>query len=130
MVISYIGYETQEITIGETREFEIVLTSDSQLLDEVVVVGFGTQKKTDVIGSVTTVRPGDLKIPASNITTALAGNVAGIIAYQRNGEPGGDNADFFVRGIATFGENINPLILIDNIELITTDLTALPPYSI
>jgi len=130
MVISYIGYETQEITIGETREFEIVLTSDSQLLDEVVVVGFGTQKKTDVIGSVTTVRPGDLKIPASNITTALAGNVAGIIAYQRSGEPGADNADFFVRGITTFGANTNPLILIDNIELTPTDLARLQPDDI
>ena len=60
----------------------------------------------------------------------MAGNVAGIIAYQRSGEPGKDNADFFVRGITTFGANTNPLILIDNIELTSTDLARLQPEAI
>ena len=85
----------------------------SEELSEVTVVAFGKQKKESVIGSITTVKPGDLKIPSSNLTTALAGNMAGVIAYQRSGEPGRDNADFFVRGITTFGTNTNPLILID-----------------
>jgi TonB-dependent SusC/RagA subfamily outer membrane receptor len=71
-----------------------------------------------------------LKVPSSNLTTALAGNVAGVIAYQRSGEPGQDNADFFVRGITTFGANTSPLILIDNIELTSTDLARLQPDDI
>jgi TonB-dependent SusC/RagA subfamily outer membrane receptor len=99
-------------------------------LDEVTIVAFGKQKKESVIGSITTVNVKDLKIPSSNLTTALAGNMAGIIAYQRSGEPGQDNADFFVRGITTFGANTSPLILIDNVELTTTDLARLQPDDI
>jgi TonB-dependent SusC/RagA subfamily outer membrane receptor len=89
------------------------------------VVAFGKQKKTEVVGSITTVKPAELKVPASNLTNALAGKIAGIISYQRSGEPGADNADFFVRGVTTFGYRVSPLILIDNIESTTTDLARL-----
>src|SRR5690606_28079721 len=78
----------------------------------------------------TSVSPDDLNVPSSNLTTALAGQAAGIIAYQRSGEPGQDNADFFVRGITTFGTNTNPLILIDGIELTPNDLARLRPDDI
>ena len=94
------------------------------------VVAFGKQRKESVIGSISTVDVKTLKVPSSNLTTALAGNVAGVIAYQRTGEPGQDNADFFVRGITTFGANTSPLILIDNIELTSTDLARLQPDDI
>src|SRR5690606_1874099 len=67
----------------------------------------------------------DLKVPASNLTTALAGRVAGMIAYQRSGEPGADNAEFFIRGVTTFGYKKDPLILIDNVEVQRTDLARL-----
>ncbi len=77
------------------------------------------------MGAVTTVNPKDLKIPSSNLTTALAGQVAGMIAYQRSGQPGQDNASFFVRGVTTFGYKQDPLILIDNVELTATDLARL-----
>ncbi len=130
ITFSNIGYLTQEIKINDEKEINIQLEVDSSTLEEVVVVGFGTQRKTEVVGSVTSVRPKDLKIPASNLTAAFAGNVAGMIAYQRSGEPGADNADFFVRGITTFGANTSPLILIDNIELTTTDLARLQPDDI
>jgi TonB-linked SusC/RagA family outer membrane protein len=93
-------------------------------------VAFGKQKKESVIGSITTINVKDLKVPSSNLTTAFAGQMAGVIAYQRSGEPGRDNADFFVRGITTFGTNTNPLILIDGIELTTTDLARLQPDDI
>lgn len=73
------------------------------MLDEVAIVAFGTQKKESVIASISTIKPAELKVPSSNLTTALAGRMAGIIAYQRSGEPGQDNADFFVRGVTTFG---------------------------
>lgn len=94
------------------------------------MVAFGKQRKESVIGSISTVDVKTLKVPSSNLTTALAGNVAGVIAYQRTGEPGQDNADFFVRGITTFGANTSPLILIDNIELTSTDLARLQPDDI
>jgi hypothetical protein len=69
----------------------------------VVVVAFGTQKKSDIVGSVTTISPANLKVPSSNLTSALAGRASGVIACQRSGEPGQDNADFFIRGVTTFG---------------------------
>jgi len=130
LVFRMVGYVLQEIPIGDNPEINVVMQVDPDALEEVVVVGYGTQKKTEVVGSVTSVRPKDLKIPASNLTAAFAGNVAGMIAYQRSGEPGADNADFFVRGITTFGANTSPLILIDNIELTTTDLARLQPDDI
>src|SRR5690606_11544351 len=91
---------------------------------------FGTQKRTDLIGSVTSINPSELKVPSSNLTTALAGRLAGVIAYQRSGEPGADNAVFFIRGVTTFGYKKDPLILIDNIELTSTDLARLNPDDI
>src|SRR3546814_21091508 len=78
-----------------------------------------------MVGSVVSVNPADLKVPSSNLTSALAGRVAGMIAFQRSGEPGMDNADFFIRGVTTFGYKKDPLILIDGIELTTTDLARL-----
>ena len=130
LIFSYIGYKKQEITVGSRRFISVTLQEDVAELGEVTVVAFGQQKKESVIGSITTVNVADLKMPTSNLTTALAGNMAGIIAYQRSGEPGQDNADFFVRGITTFGTNTNPLILIDNVELTTTDLARLRPDDI
>ncbi|MBB5441106.1 TonB-linked SusC/RagA family outer membrane protein [Pedobacter sp. AK017] len=126
LVFSYIGYISQQITIGNKKTLDVkLLPNPKNALDEVSVVAFGVQKKESVIGSITTVKPGELRVPSSNLTTALAGRVAGVIAYQRSGEPGADNADFFVRGITTFGNNTKPLILIDGIELTTTDLARL-----
>nr|WP_068891610.1 TonB-dependent receptor [Pedobacter panaciterrae] len=126
LIFSFVGYISQKITIGDKKTLDVKLLPDPKnALEEVAVVAFGTQKKESVIGSITTVRPGDLKIPSSNLTASLAGRVAGVIAYQRSGEPGRDNADFFVRGITTFGANTSPLILIDGVELSTVDLARL-----
>ncbi|WP_157274036.1 TonB-dependent receptor [Pedobacter sp. BAL39] len=131
LVFSYVGYITQTATVGDKKTMDVKMAVDPKTgLEEVAIVAFGTQKKESVIGSITTVKPGDLKIPSSNLTASLAGRVAGMIAYQRSGEPGADNADFFVRGITTFGNNTRPLILIDNIELTTTDLARLQPDDI
>jgi len=130
LLFSFIGMETQSVTIGNKTYVEVHMSPVTGELDEVTVVAFGKQRKESVIGAISTVRPSELKVPSSNLTTALAGNVAGIIAYQRSGEPGQDNADFFVRGITTFGANTKPLILIDNIELTSTDLARLQPDDI
>lgn len=130
LVFSFLGMESQTIVVGSQTYIGVAMKPAASELDEVTIVAFGKQKKESVIGSITTVNPTELKVPSSNLTTALAGNMAGIIAYQRSGEPGRDNADFFVRGITTFGANTNPLILIDNIELTSTDLARLQPDDI
>lgn len=125
--ISYVGFNTQRITITSgTEVFSVKLIEANQLSDEVVITAMGQkQRKEAVVGSVTTIKPSSLKIPASNLTASLAGQAAGIIAYQRSGQPGQDNASFFIRGVTTFGYKQDPLILIDNVELTTNDLARL-----
>lgn len=131
LVFSMVGYVPEEIQVNQLTKIDVVLAEDPSALDEVVVVGFGQQKRSDMVGSVTSVSAAELKKnPSSNLTTALAGRVAGMIAYQRSGEPGQDNADFFIRGVTTFGYKVDPLILIDNIEVTTTQLARLQPDDI
>jgi TonB-linked SusC/RagA family outer membrane protein len=126
----YAGYETEELMVGQRRIFAVLMTEETTELEEVTVVAFGTQKKESVIASITTVNPSDLKVPSSNLTTALAGRMAGLIAYQRSGEPGRDNAEFFIRGVTTFGYKKDPLILIDNNESSTQELSRMQPDDI
>lgn len=130
LIFSYMGFETQEIPVENHSTIDVILKEDSQLLDETVVVAFAKQRKESVIGAIQTVAPKDLKVPQSNLTTALAGRVAGLISYQTSGEPGADNANFFVRGVTSFGYKASPLILIDNIEVSSEDLARLEPENI
>lgn len=125
--ISFVGYQVQTLLTGDKpRNITVRLIPVITGADDVVVTAFGRrQRKEAVVGSVTTVEPGNLKIPSSNLTNALAGQVAGVIAYQRSGQPGADNSSFFVRGVTTFGYSASPLILIDNIELSASDLARL-----
>ncbi|MBU2950919.1 TonB-dependent receptor [Tamlana agarivorans] len=125
--LSYIGYKKQSVTVGTGRVVNVTMQEDAEALGEVVIVGYDTQTKESLVGSVTQVTPADLKIPASNLTTALAGRVPGVIAFQSSGEPGAsaNNADFFVRGATTFGIRQSPLILIDGIELTADDLARI-----
>ncbi|MCH5718992.1 TonB-dependent receptor plug domain-containing protein [Niabella hibiscisoli] len=126
--ISAVSYKAKTVLASTGKELVIVLESDddAQNLSQVVVqVGFEARRKEQVVGAVTSIDPEELRIPSSNLTTALAGRVAGVIGYQRSGEPGRDNAEFFVRGVTTFGYKNGPLILIDGIESTTTDLARL-----
>lgn len=126
-----VGYMDQKITIGDKNIVDVTLKSNNTGIDEVIVVGFGTQKRKNVVGAVTSVNVKDLKGPTSNLTTMLAGRIAGVISYQRSGEPGRDNAQFFVRGLGSFGGGkVDPLILIDGIESNPTDLARLQPDDI
>ncbi|WP_440795295.1 SusC/RagA family TonB-linked outer membrane protein [Pedobacter sp. 22226] len=129
---SFVGYTTFEIAANDAKALNVVLKEDDQnSLQEVAVVAFGTQKKSSLTGSVTTISAKDLKGPTSNLTTTLAGRIPGIIAFQRSGEPGQDNANFFVRGVGTFGAGKqDPLIYIDGIESTPTDLARLQPDNI
>ncbi|WMI65706.1 TonB-dependent receptor [Aestuariibaculum sp. YM273] len=131
LVVSYVGFETQEIAIGSKSVFTVVMNENNEALKEVVVVGFGTQKKASLVSSITTISPKEIKGPTSNLTTMMAGRVSGMIAVQRSGEPGADNSDFFIRGLGSFGSGkVNPLILIDGIESSTTDMARLQPDDI
>ena len=129
LIVSYIGYATQEIKVGNRQNIIITLQEDAKNLEEVVVTAYGTgQKKASMVGSVQSIRPADLKVPASNLSTSFAGRLAGVIAVQRSGEPGADGANFWIRGVSTLGSaSTSPLIIIDGIESTTTDLNALDP---
>ncbi len=122
---SFIGFKTEFRLIDQVYFFNIVLQESSSELEEVQVIAFQTQKKESVIGSISTVKPSELKVAPTNLTSALAGRLAGVISYQRSGAPGEDNAEFFIRGVATFGYKNNPLILIDGLEVSTNDLARM-----
>lgn len=116
LVVSSIGYKTEEIAVGNSRTLDILLAEDSELLDEIVVTAFATQKKINVTGAISSVNGQDiLATPVSNISNALLGNSPGVSGLQTSGEPGRNQANIFVRGISTYGESA-PLIVIDGIE--------------
>lgn len=127
---SFVGYQSQEVAVGTRSVIDVSMEPDAKQLEEIVVVGFGTQKKESVVGAMSSVKPAELKIPSSNLTTALAGRIAGVVSYQTSGEPGADNAQFFVRGVASFNGQNGPLILIDGVEMTTDDLARLQPDDI
>lgn len=127
---SFVGMESQKVKVGNKRKMTVVLKEKIDELQEVTIVAFGKQKKESVLSSISTVKPGDLKIPSSNLTTALAGKISGLISYQRSGEPGEDDASFFVRGVTSFSYARGPLILIDGVEMSSSDLARLQPDDI
>ncbi|MCY1722485.1 TonB-dependent receptor [Prolixibacteraceae bacterium Z1-6] len=130
LVFSFIGMESQVVDVDNQTSIDVSLTEKTEELEDVTVVAYAKQKKESVLASIETVRPEELRVPASNLTTALAGRMSGVIAYQRSGEPGQDNAEFFIRGVTTFGYKTDPLILIDGIELSSNDLARLHPDDI
>lgn len=130
LIFSFIGFETIERIVDSSNQMDIVLSEILSQLGEVQVVAFSKQKKESVIGSITTIRPAELKQPASNLTGALAGRMAGIVSYQRSGEPGQDNSEFFIRGVTSFGYANSPLILLDGFEISSEDLARIEPDNI
>ena len=130
LVYSFVGMQPQTLRVGERAILNVELSDDKDRLEDAVVVAFGTQKKESVVSSVATVDSKELVVVSSNLTTALAGKLPGIISYQTTGEPGADNAQFFVRGVTTFGYKSDPLILIDGFEASSTDLARLQPDDI
>jgi hypothetical protein len=124
LIFSIVGYEALEVEKVQVGTVNAVQVVSSQI-DDVVVVAFGTQKMKELIGSTTLVTPSGLKVPSSNLTTAFARRITGMIAYKRSGEPSADNTDFFIRGVTTFGYKKDPLILIDGAKFSTTDIVRL-----
>ncbi|GHV19928.1 SusC/RagA family TonB-linked outer membrane protein [Bacteroidia bacterium] len=126
LIFNSLGYQTYSVKVGNQRKIDVNLKVNVNELDEVTVVAFAKQKKESVIAAVTTIKPAELRVPSSNLTTSFAGRIAGLISYQRTGEPGQDNAQFFIRGVTNFGTGKkDPLILIDGVEMGTEDLSRL-----
>ncbi|WP_293944695.1 MULTISPECIES: SusC/RagA family TonB-linked outer membrane protein [unclassified Sphingobacterium] len=115
LTFTYVGHKAQEIQLGARKRIDVTLVQDSSKLEEVVVVGFGTQKKLTTIGAQSSITPSDLKQPVGNLSNLIAGRVAGVIGVQRSGEPGYDASNIYIRGISTFTGS-SPLILVDGVE--------------
>jgi TonB-linked SusC/RagA family outer membrane protein len=124
-----IGYETKDIPVrGLPNKIKVILKKSAAEAGEVVITAFGSKKKKEsVVSAISTVRPAELRVPSSNLTQAFAGRLPGVIAYQRSGEPGQNNAQFFIRGVTSFSADgkKDPLILVDGIEMTATDLSRL-----
>lgn len=115
LVASFLGYLDEEVTVGDQTKLTIKLVPAANELEGVVKVAYGTQRKASVIGSISTVDMTTLAQSQGNLSTSLAGKLAGVVAIQKTGEPGA-SADFWIRGVSTFGANSTPLILVDGVE--------------
>ena len=115
--ISFIGYKDVDVKVNGRTVVNVTMTDDAQTLEEVVVVGYGQQKKESVIGAISQVTSKDLlSTPAANVSQAIAGKIPGVITSQTSGAPGADDAQIFIRGRATFAGDAQPLILVDGVE--------------
>src|SRR5512133_1833449 len=121
--VSFIGYTTQEFTAGDRTQLDIVLLEDMVSLEEIVVVGYGQQKKQSVVGAISTAKGSDLAKTGglTNISSALSGLVPGVVTLNTVGKPGQDQADILIRGKSTWN-NASPLILVDGIERNMNDI--------
>ena len=122
---NFVGKRPITEVVGNRNILEIIMFDDDGMIEELVVTAFGRARRANVATSITAVNVRDLRVPASNFTSALAGNVAGVISFQPTGEPGADNAQFFIRGVTSFGYAQQPLILIDGFESSADDLARL-----
>ncbi|MET3503334.1 MULTISPECIES: SusC/RagA family TonB-linked outer membrane protein [Mucilaginibacter] len=130
LVFSYIGYNTQEIILNGQATLNIQLQADSKSLNEVVVVGYGTQKKATLTGSISQVKGSELvKSPQPNLSNGIAGRFSGVVVNNRSGEPGYDGSGITVRGLATSGSN-DVLIVVDGIPAQIGGLERLDPNDI
>jgi len=130
LVFSFIGYTTQEVVVGNQTMMTVAMAQDIQSLQEVVVVGYGEQKKITVTGSVVAVNGADLvKSPAIDLSNSFAGRLAGVVAVQTSGEPGNDQSTIRIRGVNTMG-NTSPLVVIDGIPDRDGGLNRLSPQDV
>jgi len=130
LVFSYVGYNSQEQTVGDRTTINVQLSPDTKTLNELVVVGYGTQKKATLTGSISQVKGADLvKSPQPNLSNSLAGRFSGVVINNRSGEPGYDGSNITIRGLATTGSN-NVLIVVDGIPGQIGGLERLDPNDI
>ncbi|WP_345955579.1 TonB-dependent receptor [Mucilaginibacter sp. PAMB04168] len=132
LVVSIVGFITREINIGSQQTISVRLRESSQGLSEVVVVGYGTQKKITTTGAISTVSGADLRRnPAASIQNTMAGKLPGFFTQQTSGRPGADGADFYIRGVSSFNSgNNSPTIYVDDIEYTLDQFSRLDPNEI
>ena len=131
VTVSFLGYDTKKISVRDIHLFKLITLADaSNKLEDGVVVGFGVQKKESLVGAVQSVKPSDLQTSSSNLSTSFSGKIAGVIAVQKSGEPGADGANFWIRGISTFGSGQSPLLILDGVEITNQMLNNIPPETI
>ncbi|MGF7023681.1 SusC/RagA family TonB-linked outer membrane protein [Sphingobacterium sp.] len=114
--ISFVGYEAYKIAINNAITLNIVLKAVSNSINEVVVIGYGQQKKISVVGAQSSVKVEDLKLPVANLSTVLAGRISGLVGVQRSGLPGSDGADLWIRGISSMSGSTGPLVVVDGVQ--------------
>ncbi|MDR2472966.1 MAG: TonB-dependent receptor [Tannerella sp.] len=133
LVYSYLGYTTKEVKVSNqpVQTINVILEENAQLLDEVTVVGYGSQRKVSVVGAISSVNAIELQRGSvTSVSNNLAGRIAGLIGVQSSGEPGSDVSEFWIRGISTFGGGSSALVLIDGIDRGTSGLNDLAPEDI
>ncbi|MBR4408917.1 MAG: TonB-dependent receptor plug domain-containing protein, partial [Bacteroidales bacterium] len=117
LVFSALGFEEQEIEVGKQTLIDVALVTVVSELDESVVVGYGTQRKISVVGSQSSLKSDQIKMPSASLSSVVAGRLAGVVSVQRTGEPGHDETDIWIRGISTFtNQPSRPLVLVDGVE--------------
>ena len=115
--VTYVGFQSQNIRVGSQRQLHIVLLDDAQAIEEVVVVGYGHQKKESVVGAISQISNKELlNSPAANVSQALSGKVTGLVTTQTSGAPGADDMKLYIRGRASFAGDNQPLIMVDGVE--------------
>lgn len=115
LVISFIGYQTQEMALQGRSKIVVHLKEDSKVLDEVVIVGYGTQKRGHLTGSVSSVTAKELiKAPMQNVSNLLTGKISGLTSIQSSGNPGADGTSLYVRGMNAFSDN-SPMVIVDGV---------------
>ncbi|MEN8118132.1 MAG: TonB-dependent receptor [Bacteroidota bacterium] len=116
LIFSFVGMQTQEVVVGEQSSINITMQLDAIGLEEVMAIGYGTQKKINLTGAVAAVKGDDLiKAPVPNLSAALTGKLSGVVAIQESGQPGYDGANLQIRGLSTTGNNA-PLVIVDGVE--------------
>ncbi|MFY0255628.1 SusC/RagA family TonB-linked outer membrane protein [Chitinophaga sp. 30R24] len=130
LIARLVGYEPFTFVINKTIDFDITLKATNSSLNEVVVVGFGQQKKISLVGAQSTVKVEELKQPIANLSAALAGRISGLVGVQRSGLPGSNGADLWIRGISTFNSynSASPLVVVDGVQ--GRDINSFDPEDI
>lgn len=131
IVVSYIGCQTQEVSVGHGGNFTITLKEDANVIEDVVVVGYGVQKKANLTGSVASVSSKDLQdIPVSNTANLLQGRMPGVTLTSNGGQAGNDTPEIRIRGIGTLSGNNDPMVLIDGVEASVSQMALIPASDI
>lgn len=123
LVFSYLGYKKLEQTYKGEKVVSIKMIPDSEVLEDVVIIGYGQQKKNSVVSSINSIGNEELAISSTrNLSNSLSGKLPGLISVQRSGEPGYDNSEFWIRGVSSFSGGTTPLVLVDGVPRSMNDI--------